>query len=100
MGCKDCHGEGVGVAGRGPSLIDGWWRHGPDAVSIFISIRDGRPEGMPTFRAKLTTNQVWELTGYVQTLGAMTASAAAPGRSDEKQIMPAENRAPAAEHAE
>ena len=52
FGCKTCHADGRG--GTGPSLIDGWWRYGPDAVSIFVSIRDGRPRGMPAFREKLT----------------------------------------------
>src|SRR3954447_20507425 len=50
--CKDCHGDG-GMGGSGPSLVDGWWNYGPDVVSIFVSIRDGRPNGMPAFADKL-----------------------------------------------
>ena len=45
--CKGCHANGGGASG--PALIDGWWRYGPDPVSIFLSIRDGRPHGMPAF---------------------------------------------------
>lgn len=93
FGCRGCHGDGQG--GKGPAFLDGWWQYGPDIVSIFASIRDGRPGGMPAFRAKLTTDQIWQLAGYVQTIGAYSASAAAPGRNDEKQTRPAENRAPA-----
>jgi cytochrome c oxidase cbb3-type subunit 3 len=93
--CKDCHGDG-GLGGSGPSLVDGWWNYGPDLVSIFLSIRDGRPNGMPSFADKLTTEQIWQLTGYVQTMGAYVASTAAPGRDDTRQVRPAENRAPAA----
>jgi len=94
FGCKSCHGDGEG--GIGPSFLDGWWLYGPEMVSIFASIRDGRPHGMPAFKDKMTTDQIWQLAGYVQTIGAYSAKTAAPSRSDEKQTRPAENRAPAA----
>jgi cytochrome c oxidase cbb3-type subunit 3 len=94
FGCKSCHGDGQG--GIGPSFLDGWWYYGPEMVSIFASIRDGRPHGMPAFRDKMTTEQIWQLAGYVQTIGAYSAKTAAPGRDDDKQTRPAENRAPAA----
>ena len=72
-------------------------RPAPDEmVSIFASIRDGRPHGMPAFGDKMTTEQVWQLTGYVRALGAMSASTAAPSRNDDLESRPAENRAPAA----
>jgi cytochrome c oxidase cbb3-type subunit 3 len=95
FGCRDCHGDGSGTA-KGPALLDGWWQYGPDVASIFVSIRDGRPGGMPPFNDKLTTEQLWQLTGYVQTLGAYSAKTAAPSRNDDVQTRPAENRAPAA----
>ena len=97
MECGTCHGDGRG--GKGPSLIDGWWRYGPDESSIFITIRDGRPGGMPSFRDKLTTEQIWQLTGYVRAMGSAYSTAAAPGRNDDKQTRPAENRAPVAPDA-
>jgi cytochrome c oxidase cbb3-type subunit 3 len=91
--CKGCHADGGGDIG--PALMDGWWRYGPDAASIFATIRNGRPHGMPAFGDKMTTDQVWQLTGYVRTIGAMSASTAAPSRNDDLQSRPAENRAPA-----
>ncbi|MBR0645402.1 c-type cytochrome [Plastoroseomonas hellenica] len=94
FGCQGCHGDGRG--GSAPALIDGWWDYGPDLVSIYVSIRDGRPNGMPAFRNRLTNEQLWQLAGYVQVLGAYSASTAAPSRSDRVQTRPAENRAPAA----
>ena len=94
MGCPQCHGDGQGRSG--PPLLDGWWQYGPDVVSIFVTIRDGRPGGMPSFRDKLTTEQIWQVTGYIQTLGAYSAKTAAPSRDDGPQTRPAENRAPAA----
>jgi cytochrome c oxidase cbb3-type subunit 3 len=93
FGCRDCHADGQGRTG--PSFLDGWWYYGPEMVSIFASIRDGRPHGMPAFRDRMTTEQIWQLAGYVQTIGAYTAATATPGRNDEKQTRPAENRAPA-----
>ena len=76
--------------------MDGWWRYGPDQVSIFVSIREGRPRGMPAFANRLTTEQIWQLTGYMQSLGALSAQIAAPNRNDDMRTRPAENRAPAA----
>jgi cytochrome c oxidase cbb3-type subunit III len=94
FGCKSCHGDGRG--GTGPSFLDGWWYYGPEMVSIFASIRDGRPHGMPAFRDKMTTDQIWQLAGYVQTIGAYSTKTAAPSRDDDKQTRPSENRGPAA----
>jgi cytochrome c oxidase cbb3-type subunit 3 len=92
--CRGCHGDGGGATG--PALMDGWWSYGPEIESIFHSIRDGRPNGMPAFRERLTTEQLWQLAGYVQKIGAYTSKPEAPSRNDEMQSRPAESRAPAA----
>jgi cytochrome c oxidase cbb3-type subunit 3 len=92
--CKGCHADGGG--GIGPALMDGWWRYGPDRVSVFLSVRGGRPNGMPAFGDRLTAEQIWQLTGYVRTIGAWSGKTAAPSRNDEMQSRPSENRAPAA----
>ncbi|MDB5372623.1 MAG: uncharacterized protein JWP04_1265 [Belnapia sp.] len=94
FGCSECHKDGEGSA-RGPSLFDGWWNYGPGLETIYLSVRDGRPGGMPPFRGRLTNEQLWQLAGYLQVLGATSASTAAPGRRDQPQSRPAENRAPA-----
>jgi cytochrome c oxidase cbb3-type subunit 3 len=96
FGCKGCHGDGQG--GSGPSYLDGWWYYGPEMVSVFASIRDGRPYGMPAFGDKMTTEQIWQLAGYVRTIGDYSPKTAAPSRDDSKQTRPAENRGPAAIH--
>lgn len=93
FGCGICHGDGRG--GIGPSFLDGWWLYGPEMVSIVGSIRDGRPHGMPAFRDRMTIEQIWQLAGYVQTIGSYTPKVVAPSRNDEKQSRPAENRGPA-----
>ena len=94
FGCAACHGDGRG--GAGPSFLDGWWLYGPEMVSVVASIRDGRPHGMPAFRDKMTIDQIWQLAGYVRTIGAYSAKKTAPSRNDDKNTRPAENRAPAA----
>ncbi len=93
--CGGCHAQGGG--GTGPALIDGYWLYGADLVDLVATIRDGRPNGMPAFRDKLPIEQIWQLAGYVQSLGQMVgASYNAPSRDDRLQARPAENRAPAA----
>jgi cytochrome c oxidase cbb3-type subunit 3 len=91
--CSGCHAKGGGASG--PAFTDAWWRYGPDSVSVFVSIRDGRPRGMPAFRNKLTSEQTWQLAYYVRTLGALSPSTAAPSRNDDTHARPAENRGPA-----
>jgi len=93
FGCKACHGDGNG--GAGPPFLDGWWQYGSEMVSIAASIRNGRPKGMPPFGEKLTSEQIWQLAGYLRTIGGYSFKAAAPGRDDDKQTRPAENRTPA-----
>ena len=93
FGCASCHGEGEG--GAGPAFLDGWWNYGPDLVSIAASIQQGRPHGMPAFANQLTSEQIWQLAGYIQTIGAYSAKTAAPSRDDSTPSRPAENRAPA-----
>ena len=92
--CSTCHGDGRG--GTGPSFLDGWWLYGSEMVSVVASIRDGRPHGMPSFASKMTSDQIWQLAGYVRTIGAYSVPYTAPSRNDDKHTRPAENRAPAA----
>jgi cytochrome c oxidase cbb3-type subunit III len=92
--CSGCHAS-MGGGASGPALSDAWWRYGPDEVSIFLSIRDGRPQGMPAFRDKLTTEQIWQLAYYVRTVGTASPKTAAPSRNDDMNARPAENRGPA-----
>lgn len=93
FGCAACHAQGEG--GKGPAFLDGWWIYGPSMVSIAASIRDGRPNGMQPFRNKLTIGEIWQLAGYVKTIGTYAPPLNAPGRNDDPQTQPAENRGPA-----
>jgi cytochrome c oxidase cbb3-type subunit III len=90
--CVGCHAHGGG--GMGPPLMDDKWIYGRSTESIHASIRDGRPNGMPSFRDRVPDDQIWELAGYVRSLGGNAPAAAAPGRNDNMMMRPSENRMP------
>lgn len=90
--CSGCHANGGG--GMGPALMDDKWIYGDAIESIHASIRDGRPNGMPTFRDRIPDDQIWEIAAYVRSLGGNAPSAAAPGRNDNMMVRPSENRMP------
>src|SRR5579872_619059 len=66
MNCVGCHFHGGG--GMGPPLMDDQWRYGGRIDQIAASIAEGRPRGMPSWRGKLTDDQIWDLAAYVRTL--------------------------------
>jgi cytochrome c oxidase cbb3-type subunit 3 len=80
MNCSGCHSHGGG--GIGPPLTDDEWIYGSDPQNIFATIVEGRPNGMPTFRGKLSNNQVWELVAYVRALGGFQGKAIRTTRDD------------------
>jgi cytochrome c oxidase cbb3-type subunit 3 len=65
--CSGCHGGRAG-GGMGPSLRDADWLYGSDAEHIFGSITDGRAHGMPSWSQRLSDQQIWQLTAYIQSL--------------------------------
>jgi len=68
MNCAGCHGYDAG-GGMGPNLKDGYWRYGGAPVSLFKSIYEGRPQGMPAWNPALPPEDIWKLVAYVQSLG-------------------------------
>ncbi len=80
MNCVGCHSHGGG--GMGPALMDSTWIYGSDASQIFASIVQGRPNGMPSFRGKLTNDQVWQLVAYVRSLSGLGRRDVRGGRDD------------------
>lgn len=65
--CAGCHGPNGGGS-IGPSLRDGEWVHGGDPGSVFRSIWDGLPEGMPTWRGRIPEEDVWKIVAFVRSL--------------------------------
>jgi cytochrome c oxidase cbb3-type subunit III len=87
--CSGCHANGGG--GMGPPLIDDEWRYGAEPQNIYDTIVEGRPNGMPSFRQKLTPQQVWQLTAYVRSISGLVPLDAANGRRDHMWVRPPEN---------
>ena len=79
--CVGCHAHGGG--GMGPALKDDEWRYGGSMAQIYATVADGRPNGMPSFRNRLTEQQIWQLAAYVRSLSGQPPKDAVPSRSDE-----------------
>lgn len=65
--CAGCHG-GAGGGGIGPPLADADWIYGGEPANIFLSVVQGRPNGMPSYGGQLSDEQVWKLVAYVSSL--------------------------------
>ena len=80
MNCAGCHFHGGG--GMGVALMDDKWRYGGRIDQIVATIAEGRPNGMPAWRGKLTEQQMWQIAAYVRTLSANAPKAASPSRNE------------------
>jgi cytochrome c oxidase cbb3-type subunit 3 len=80
MNCVGCHAHGGG--GMGPPLMDDEWRYGGRIDQIAATIAEGRPNGMPAWRNKLTEDQIWKLAAYVRSLSGQPSKDATPSRSE------------------
>jgi cytochrome c oxidase cbb3-type subunit 3 len=81
MNCGGCHSHGGG--GMGPPLMDDEWRYGGSMPEIVSTILNGRPNGMPSFRGRITEDQAWQLAAFVRALSAQPRQDALPSRADE-----------------
>lgn len=81
MNCVGCHAHGGGA--MGPALMDDEWRYGGSMTAIVATIDQGRPNGMPSWRGKLTPQQMWQLAAYVRSLSAQQRQDVLSGRADE-----------------
>lgn len=86
--CEGCHFLGGG--GMGPALMDDKWVYGSDPANIFETIVEGRPNGMPSFGAKIPRYQIWQLVAYVRSMSGLIKSDIAPNRNDSMQARPPE----------
>lgn len=92
MNCSGCHANGGG--GMGPALMDDEWLYGSQPNQIFASIAEGRANGMPSWKYRLTNKQIWELVAYVRSLSGLTPKGARPARTDHMSVKPAPNQTP------
>ncbi len=87
--CVGCHANGGG--GIGPPLMDNVWIYGGEPGNIFATVMEGRPNGMPSFRARIPEFQAWEIVAYVRSLSGQLPKDVAPSRSDHMQVKPSES---------
>jgi len=80
MNCVGCHSHGGG--GMGPALMDDEWRYGSRIDQIAATIAEGRPNGMPAWRGRLTDDQIWQLAAYVRSLSGQPSKDAVASRAD------------------
>jgi cytochrome c oxidase cbb3-type subunit 3 len=82
--CVGCHANGGG--GMGPPLMDDKWIYGDSPQNVFSTIVEGRPNGMPSFRGRLTNQQVWQLVSYVRSMSGQLAKGVSPSRDDNMNL--------------
>lgn len=87
--CVGCHANGGGDIG--PALMDQRWFYGATPDDVYHSIMDGRPNGMPPFRERLTDAQARQLTAYVRSLSGQAGKNASPARDDHMRAGSPEN---------
>jgi cytochrome c oxidase cbb3-type subunit 3 len=61
---------------------------------IFASIAEAGPNGMPSWKYRLTNQQIWQLVAYVRSLSGLTPKGARPGRDDHMSVKPAPMQTP------
>jgi cytochrome c oxidase cbb3-type subunit 3 len=86
MNCVGCHFHGGG--GIGPALMDDQWIYGSDPAQIFSTIVEGRPNGMPSFKGRLSNQQVWQIVAYVRSLSGLGGNTVASAREDHMYLSP------------
>lgn len=80
MNCVGCHSHGGG--GMGVALMDDQWRYGGRIDQVAATIAEGRPNGMPSWRGKLTEDQIWDLAAYVRSLSGLPSKDAVSSRAE------------------
>ena len=69
MNCIGCHAP-EGGGGMGPPLSDDIWIYGSEPGQVYLSIVQGRPNGMPSFSKALPPEAIWQLVSYVRSLAS------------------------------
>lgn len=65
--CVGCHAPNGG-GGMGPALSNSYFIYGGDDANIYMSIYQGRPNGMPSWGAMLPENIIWDLAAYIRSI--------------------------------
>lgn len=93
--CVVCHGENA--EGKiGPPLSPHKWRYGGDPDSILLTIRGGRPGGMPVWSKVLPDEKIQKVAAYVYTLSYGQTGPEWPPKGAESGAPAAAQAAPSA----
>jgi len=84
--CVGCHANGGG--GFGPPLIKTQWIYGGEPANIFATIVEGRPNGMPSWGARIPAYQIWQIVAYVRSMNGDQPRSATPARPDALESNP------------
>ena len=79
--CAGCHSAGGGGS-IGPALRDDEWLYGGNPNEIFATIKQGRPNGMPSFAGHIADDQLWQIVAYVRSMSGQLRIDVAPNRED------------------
>jgi cytochrome c oxidase cbb3-type subunit III len=78
--CYGCHAWGGGDIG--PPLMDEQWIYGGEIDQIYLSIAQGRANGMPAFAGRIAPEQIWQLAAFVRSMSGEADKSVRPGRDD------------------
>ena len=68
--------------------MDDQWRYGGSIDQVHASIIDGRPNGMPAWRGKITDAQAWQMSAYIRAMSGNVRKDAAPSRREGMAATP------------
>ena len=67
--CVSCHADNGG-GGMGPALSNRAFIYGGKPENIYLSIAQGRPNGMPAWGSLLPSSVIWDLVAYVKSISS------------------------------
>jgi cytochrome c oxidase cbb3-type subunit III len=74
--------------------MDDEWLYGSDPENVYRSIVEGRPNGMPSYRGKVTVQQAWSLVSYVRSMSGQLRKDVSPSRTDSMNVKQPEQMHP------
>jgi cytochrome c oxidase cbb3-type subunit 3 len=67
--CVGCHADNGG-GGMGPALSNRAFIYGGKPENIYLTIAQGRPNGMPAWGSLLPSSVIWDLVAYVKSISS------------------------------
>ena len=67
INCVGCHAAN-GAGGMGPALSNTKFIYGGEPENIYLTILQGRPNGMPAWGGLLPDQAIWDLVAYIRSI--------------------------------